>query len=89
MTPRESDLPPVEDLIRRRLRFLRQASDLSQGELAERLGLPRMAVVNVENGGRRLRVDELITCARIFGVDLEELISPGAFQVTVGHEHAA
>jgi len=55
----------------RQLRQARMASRLSQGELAEALGVSRGAVGNYEQGLREAPFDYLVVWARACGVELE------------------
>lgn len=58
------------------LRRSRIARGLSQGELADRAELSRVAYRNIETGAAKPRVDTLLRVATMLGVRLEELLSP-------------
>lgn len=53
---------------------LRKAHNLSQEELAERLGVSRQAVSKWERGEASPDTDNLIALAKIYGISLDELI---------------
>lgn len=58
------------------LRRLRQASGLSQGELAAKADLSRVGYRNLESGLATPRVDTLARIAGALGVRLDELLQP-------------
>ena len=58
----------------KRLRTLREAADKSQGELAEKAGLSRVFVNQLEAGNRDPSLSTLTRLARALGVKLEALI---------------
>lgn len=62
--------PPV------RLRALREASGLSQAQLAERAGVSRALVSAVERGLHRPAVDTALRLASAVGTTVEELFAP-------------
>ena len=49
-----------------RLRAAREYLGLSQEEVAQRIGLPRPAISQIENGNRRVDAIELATLARLY-----------------------
>lgn len=59
-----------------RIRSLRESVGLTQKKLAERLGIQRTALVQVEAGSRKLSGDELVAAARFFNTTVEQLIDP-------------
>lgn len=52
-----------------RLQVVREEMKVSQGLLAEWLGMSRSTVWRIENGERPLRADEMLEIARLLGVD--------------------
>ena len=52
----------------------REASGLTQGEVAGRLGRHQPFISNIESGERRIDVIELIDLAAAVGFDLHQLI---------------
>lgn len=67
---------PVE--LGARLREARNARGWTQEEAAEALGIGRTTMVAIEKGERRLKPDELIQLARLYGRKLSSLLRPGA-----------
>src|ERR1700751_1886364 len=68
-----------DDLYRELGRKIRQARErqsqkLSQGALAQRLGLSRASVVNIEAGRQRAPLHLLWQIAELLGIDLTQLI---------------
>src|SRR5581483_4703072 len=65
---------------------------LTQAEVAAQLGIARTSVVAIERGDRRLRPEEMVTLAALYGQRLDELLRPTAparqmaaqFRETVG-----
>lgn len=49
-----------------RLRRAREDADLSQGEVARKLGLPRPAISQIENGNRKVEALELGRLAKLY-----------------------
>lgn len=58
------------------LRRIRQASGISQEELAHRAGLHRTYVSSVERGRRNLTIDNIFALAAALAVDPRELLAP-------------
>ena len=63
-------------ILGRRLRSAREEAGLSQREVAERLGYRQSMISNGETANRRIDVFELQELADLYGVTLEELLSP-------------
>ena len=58
-----------------RLREFREASFLSQGELAERAGLARLSVSRIENGRVRPRMWTFRRLTETLGIEPAELVA--------------
>ena len=58
----------------RRIKELRQRSEISQQKLAELLGIPRPAISQIENGERKVTADELIKLSEIFNLSVDSLL---------------
>ena len=54
--------------ISNRIKELRERLDLSQEDLAKRMGISRVAVSQIENGQRKICTEELIKLSRIFDI---------------------
>jgi transcriptional regulator with XRE-family HTH domain len=52
----------------RRIAAHRQAAELTQRELAERIGWPRQSLINLELGRRGATVEKLVAVANVLGV---------------------
>ncbi len=52
----------------------REAANVTQGELARRLGVPRTAITRIELGERRVDIVELQTVCEVFGIPLLEFV---------------
>lgn len=60
---------PRHDELRRILKERRQRAELTQRELAARLGWDHKVISNLERGSKRLTVLELIEIAHVLGFD--------------------
>ena len=60
--------------IGKRLERLRTKAGLTQKELADRLGVKRATISQIENGERNLKPDEIIKLSRIFNVDCDIIL---------------
>ncbi|MFS1303667.1 XRE family transcriptional regulator [Streptosporangium longisporum] len=68
------DIEDMESLVRRRLRALRVAQGWSLEELAGRANLSQSSLSRIENGRRRLALDQLVTLARALDTTLDQLV---------------
>ncbi|NJO56665.1 MAG: helix-turn-helix domain-containing protein [Rhodospirillales bacterium] len=60
--------------IGRRLRLARENANIRQEEAAEVIGMSRPTLVSIEKGTRRVRIQELQTLARHYGVSVNGLL---------------
>jgi transcriptional regulator with XRE-family HTH domain len=65
-------LTQAEHLFRTLLRELREEKELTQAQLAERLGLPQSYVSKYEGGERRLDFVETLCVCEALGMDIED-----------------
>ncbi|MFF5523129.1 helix-turn-helix domain-containing protein [Streptomyces coeruleorubidus] len=71
MTQEDGEL---DSLVRKRLRALRVAQGWSLDELAKRANLSQSSLSRIENGQRRLALDQLVTLARALDTTLDQLV---------------
>jgi transcriptional regulator with XRE-family HTH domain len=71
----------LDGLVRKRLRALRVAQGWSLEELASRAGLSQSSLSRIENGQRRLALDQLVTLARALDTSLDQLVETAADDV--------
>ena len=64
----------LDGLVRHRLRALRVAQGWSLDELARRANLSQSSLSRIENGQRRLALDQLVTLARALDTSLDQLV---------------
>src|SRR5947207_11962 len=57
-----------------RLRWAREQAGLSQGQVAQRMGVHRPTISQIEAGDRNVRIDELDRLAELYGVSREWLV---------------
>ncbi len=69
-----AELNEIEQVVRTRLRSLRNTLGLSLDDLAERAGLSASTISRIETGKRTISLDILPTLARALQVDLESLL---------------
>src|SRR3546814_15688075 len=68
----------MEDLVRRRLRSLRQARGLTLDQLASRAHIGASTISRIETGHRRLAIDQLADLARALETTVDDLPSTAA-----------
>lgn len=67
----------MHNLIKHRLHYLRETHDLTQEQLAQKLGFKdRQTLSQIENGERKLSSSELVLAAQIFSVGLDFFTDP-------------
>ena len=64
----------------RRLQAARKARHLTQQEVAKSLELARTTIIALEQGKRRIRPNELIQLARLYGGSVSQLVGPREFR---------
>ncbi|WP_218042867.1 helix-turn-helix domain-containing protein [Embleya hyalina] len=80
MTQEDGEL---DSLVRQRIRALRVAQGWSLEELARRANLSQSSLSRIENGRRRLALDQLVTLARALDTSLDQLVETAADDVVV------
>ncbi|TMR91708.1 helix-turn-helix transcriptional regulator [Nonomuraea basaltis] len=73
----------LDSLVRKRIRALRVAQGLSLEELATRAYLSQSSLSRIENGQRRLALDQLVTLARALDTTLDQLVENAADDVVI------
>jgi transcriptional regulator with XRE-family HTH domain len=71
----------LDSLVRKRIRALRVAQGWSLEELATRANLSQSSLSRIENGQRRLALDQLVTLARALDTTLDQLVETAADDV--------
>jgi len=71
----------LDSLVRKRIRALRVAQGWSLGELATRARVSQSTLSRIENGQRRLALDQLVTLARALDTSLDQLVETGTDDV--------
>ncbi|MFF2375652.1 helix-turn-helix domain-containing protein [Streptomyces xiamenensis] len=80
MTQEDGDL---DGLVRKRIRALRVAQGWSLEELATRANMSQSSLSRIENGRRRLALDQLVTLARALDTTLDQLVENAADDVVI------
>lgn len=70
-----SDLNHVSAYLAENIITLRKRSELSQGKLANKAGIPRSTITNMESGAGNPSLTNLCKLAAALGVSIEELLS--------------
>jgi transcriptional regulator with XRE-family HTH domain len=73
----------LDGLVRKRIRALRVAQGWSLEELATRARLSPSSLSRIENGQRRLALDQLVTLARALDTSLDQLVETDTDDVIV------
>ncbi|MCI3273827.1 helix-turn-helix domain-containing protein [Streptomyces cylindrosporus] len=73
----------LDGLVRKRIRALRVAQGWSLEELATRANLSQSSLSRIENGRRRLALDQLVTLARALDTTLDQLVENAADDVVI------
>ncbi|RGA02684.1 XRE family transcriptional regulator [Microbispora triticiradicis] len=79
----EQESGDLDSLVRKRLRALRVAQGWSLEELATRAHLSQSSLSRIENGQRRLALDQLVTLARALDTTLDQLVETAADDVVI------
>lgn len=74
MLPMTQEDGELDSLVRKRIRALRLAQGWSLDELAGRARLSPSTLSRIENGQRRLALDQLVTLARAMDTTLDQLV---------------
>lgn len=88
----------MKNIIAKQIKLLRQSRNLTQKQLAEKIGISKYSIINYENGLREPNTKALIALERFFGVSgsylygLEELEknnedSSNSYKVAVREDH--
>jgi transcriptional regulator with XRE-family HTH domain len=83
MLPMTQEEDALDGLVRKRIRALRVAQGLSLEELATRAHLSQSSLSRIENGQRRLALDQLVTLARALDTTLDQLVENAADDVVI------
>ena len=81
MLPMEQDNGELDSLVRKRIRALRVAQGWSLDEMATRAKLSPSTLSRIENGQRRLALDQLVTLARALDTSLDQLVETASANV--------
>ncbi|CAL9331855.1 hypothetical protein SUDANB151_00086 [Streptomyces sp. enrichment culture] len=81
MLPMTQEDGELDSLVRKRIRALRVAQGWSLDELATRANLSQSSLSRIENGRRRLALDQLVTLARALDTTLDQLVENAAEDV--------
>lgn len=74
--PRSAPVSGIARSLARRIRQLREARNLSQQQLADRLNISRVAVTKWESGEtENMKIDNLLALSDFFGLSIDELIT--------------
>ncbi|MCX2927660.1 helix-turn-helix domain-containing protein [Streptomyces sp. NEAU-W12] len=81
MLPMTQDDGELDSLVRKRIRALRVAQGWSLEELAARANVSQSTLSRIENGRRRLALDQLVVLARVLGTSLDQLVETASDDV--------
>lgn len=72
---------PNPDILGERLRRARSNANLTQDVVAGKLKIARTTLVAIERGQRRVKPEELVAFARLYGISVGRLTAPNAIHV--------
>jgi transcriptional regulator with XRE-family HTH domain len=81
MLPMEQDNGELDSLVRKRIRALRMAQGWTLDEMATRAKLSPSTLSRIENGQRRLALDQLVNLARALDTSLDQLVETASDNV--------
>lgn len=67
---------PKQQIIGKRIRASREEAGLSQHQLGEKVGYSAMGISHLENGDRKLKIEDLQRIASSLNVDINYLLEP-------------
>ena len=73
--PAKSDLSEHENRLRRLLAIARKVKNLTQRDIAARMGQPRSFIGKIENGTRGVSAVELVAICRAIGTDPRRILT--------------
>ncbi|MEV0622066.1 XRE family transcriptional regulator [Nonomuraea sp. NPDC050404] len=79
----QEDEQELDSLVRTRIRALRVAQGWSLEELAGRAHLSQSSLSRIENGQRRLALDQLVTLAKALDTTLDQLVETAADDIVI------
>jgi transcriptional regulator with XRE-family HTH domain len=74
MPIRRVALGEIGEVVRENIRIIRTEKELTQAELANMADLPSQSITEIENGARRVNVDDLVAIARALGVPFSKIL---------------
>ncbi|WP_432165431.1 helix-turn-helix domain-containing protein [Streptomyces sp. bgisy031] len=83
MLPMTQSDGELDSLVRKRIRALRVAQGWSLEELATRANVSQSTLSRIENGQRRLALDQLVTLARVLDTSLDQLVETASDDVII------
>lgn len=69
-------MPPSKSTLASRIRSARESANLTQADVADELGIPRSAVVQIEAGNRNVSSLELERIAHLVGRNIQDFLQP-------------
>jgi transcriptional regulator with XRE-family HTH domain len=73
----------LDSLVRKRIRALRVAQGWSLEELADRARFSQSTLSRIENGQRRLALDQLVALARALDTSLDQLVETASDDIVI------
>lgn len=74
LIPEPTTIQPIYIAIAAKIRMLRETLDITQEDLAERIGISRPALVNIELGRQRIMLHDIDRIAKAFGTTPKYLL---------------
>lgn len=74
MPVRRVTLGAIGEIVRENVRTLRTSQELTQAQLANMADLPSQAITEIENGARRVDVDDLVAIAQALKTPVHRIL---------------
>lgn len=80
---RDAGTPYAREEIGERIRFVREKKGMSQGKLADRLGVNRVTLTYWENGTRDIKTTDIVRLADALGVTCDYILNGSSEKETI------
>lgn len=83
-----NDIELLYFVLGKRIKAAREKANLRQVDLAEKIGLTRTSIVNIEQGKQRIQLIEIYQVALVLGVEIADLLPKCTDRILMSHSDA-
>lgn len=83
-----NDIELLYFVLGKRIKAAREKANLRQVDLAEKVGLTRTSIVNIEQGKQRIQLVEIYRVAMALEIELSDLLPKATDKVLMSHSEA-